>query len=129
MYVMKELKEYKSGFEKVVCKISKYLIANNIEWVTVVVGGFLLLFKCLFGLNFSYGELVVIMLSGIAISFLLILVYAFCFSIDIRAWFRDNYDEISKMDDATRRKTLKDESTKKLYEYMVEVYDDEDFLK
>ena len=129
MYVMKELKEYKSGFEKVVCKISKYLVANNIEWVTVVAGGSLLLFKCLFGLNFSYGELAFIMMSGIIASLLLILVYAFCFGIDIHAWFRDNYDEISKMDDAMRRQTLKDESNKKLQEYMVEVYEDEDFLK
>lgn len=126
---MKELKEYKSGFEKVICKISKYLIANNIEWVMVITGGALLLFKCAFGLNFSYGELAFIMMSGIIASLLLILVYAFCFGIDIHKWFRDNYDEISKMDDATRRQTLKDESTKKLQEYMVEVYDDEDFLK
>lgn len=126
---MKELKEYKSGFEKVVCKISKYLIANNIEWVMVITGGALLSFKCAFGLNFSYGELVFIMMSGIIASLLLIFVYAFCFGIDMHNWFRDNYDEISKMDDATRRQTLKDESTKKLQEYMVEVYDDEDFLK
>ena len=126
---MKELKEYKSGFENIICKISKFLIANNIEWVTVIAGGSLLLFKCLFGLNFSYGELVFIMLSGVMISLLLILVYAFCFGIDIHAWFRDNYDEISKMDDAMRRQTLNDESTKKLQEYMVEVYEDEDFLK
>ena len=126
---MKELKEYKSGFEKTVCKISKYLIANNIEWVMVITGGSMLLFKCLFGLNFSYGELAFIMLSGIMVSLLLTLVYAICLGIDMHNWYKDNYNEIAKMDIDTRRETLVDEYTKKLQEYMIEVYDDEDFLK
>lgn len=129
MYSMKELKEYKSGFEKVICKISKYLVANNIEWVTVVVGGFLLLFKCLFGLNFSYGELALIMLSGIVVTLLLTLVYAICLGIDMHNWYKDNYDEIAKMDIDTRRDILVDEYSKKLHEYMVEVYDADDEMK
>ena len=80
---MKDLSTYSSKFETGICKILKILIANNIEWVSVVAGLILLLWKGLFGLNFSYIEIAGIMLIGVATVLAFIALYSICFGIDV----------------------------------------------
>lgn len=121
---MKDLSTYSSKFETNICKILKILIANNIEWVSVVVGLILLLCKCLFGLNFSYLEIAGIMLTGVSIVLAFIALYSICFGIDVYRWFKDNNEYLESMSHNNRTELIKDETSKKLNTFIYELYDE-----